>query len=165
MLTTVCCSAAVHTSPGLHPDSQRCSVMSSQPHHCNQTCFTHLHTQTVARFIPPHYQTAELYGGRRNMNNVRTEQTPLWFHSTDSLINRNVLAWNKRERKQEKGWWLKLGWWKGTDGKERSRYSSKLIWWRTACWMAVDNIFSLFSSKTIIMTYFFFCLTQQTEYF
>ncbi len=27
------------------------------------------------------------------MNNVRTEQTLLWFHSADSLIARNDLAW------------------------------------------------------------------------
>lgn len=41
------------------------------------------------------------YGGRRNMDNVRTELTPLWFHSADSLINRNV--WPENERKRKKG--------------------------------------------------------------
>lgn len=39
------------------------------------------------------------------MNNVRTEQTPLWFHSTDSLINRNVwpVTESIREREERNG--------------------------------------------------------------
>lgn len=36
------------------------------------------------------------------MNNVRTERTPLWFHSTDSLINRNVWPVTESIREREK---------------------------------------------------------------
>lgn len=36
------------------------------------------------------------------MNNIRTERTPLWFHVSDSLINRNVLA-RKKLRVGERG--------------------------------------------------------------
>lgn len=32
------------------------------------------------------------YGGRTDMDDVGTEQTTLWFHSSDTLINRNVFA-------------------------------------------------------------------------
>lgn len=109
-------------------------VMFSKPHHCNLDRYTHKHTRVQAAHVYTHSQVRachstslprwrRAYGGRGSTNNVRKEQTPRWFHSTDTLINRNVsepgsVCMSGRERSNgvSEGWGGEgedffLSWW------------------------------------------------------
>lgn len=50
------------------------------------------------------------YGGWADMDDVGTEQTPMWFHSSDTRINRNVFAqqlkqkWETGSEQWKRGW-------------------------------------------------------------
>lgn len=69
-----------------------------------RVCRQHTYTHHAACVFPALYQNeGRTYRGRRNMDNVRTELTPLWFHSADSLIKRNVWPEHGRERERKEG--------------------------------------------------------------
>lgn len=104
---TVCGRPAVLTvnstepSPGLYPESQWDLSCSLNHITVIQTCCCHKHTcvgNTYCMHILCRVHSTSLrewrrvYGSRKNMNNVRKEQTPLWFQSTETLINRNVFG-------------------------------------------------------------------------